>query len=423
MSFAQLEMWGIVCMTIVTVLRIPAVIRFPEQRGLWLVMAAATVSMSFHIRIVADTIEQLIGVSHWTDLFRHLVGLISIAWVLSFVLRITDTRRLSRVLYPLALAVGISLIVLDVLVGPHPRNSLLRSDLTASRMTQAYWWLLLDAHFWMNVACTWVCWRRSRRPTPPYLRTALRLFGLGTAFGAAYMITSMTYLAFRWSFTPTLLPALGSAQAMILAAATSVPLVLAVHVSVGELIALYRLHPLWYSLVQATPEVTFPGTIPHSRIRDLLTSLPQIHKKLYRKIIEIRDALLVLGRYVTPEIALRAHEHISRHPVHADLAEATLTACKLEAARLAKIMGKAPSSTGNIVSDHGGSDRTSEVRWLCSVAQAHRGPLVQAFTETLRRSTDNDGGDASLDFLHKHTGRSSEHTPKSADSQLGRELH
>lgn len=403
MSFEQLEMWGIACMGLVTVLRIPAATRFPEQRGLWLAMAAATVSMSFHIRVVSGLIEQFFGVSHWTDLFRHLCGLITVVMVLNFVIRVTGIRRPIWVVYSVALAVAVALVGLDIFSRPHSRNSLLGSDFTASWTTQLYWWILLDAHFWMNVACVWVCWRHSRHPAPSYLHVALQSFGLGMAFSAAYMATSMAYVACRWSLTPTLLPALGAGEAVFMAAGTAVPLILAIRLAGSEIIALYRLHPLWRILVQSTPEVTFPGTAPHGRVRDLLTSLPRAHAKLYRQIIEIRDVLLILRRYVTPEIVRQAHEHLSSHSVPPALAEATFTACFLEAALHAKISGKIPcSSTGNTLSDHGGSDRRSEVRWLCLVAQARRGPVVQAFADTLRRSTDNDGEGAPLDLLQKH---------------------
>src|SRR5262249_49120185 len=134
---------------------------------------------------------------------------------------------------------------------------------------------------------------------------------------------------------------------------------------------------------------------------DLLIALPQVHTKLYRQIIEIRDAQLVLNRYLTPEITRQAREHVSSHAAPASLSEATFTACTLEGARQAKITGKIPSGSGNTISDHGGSDRKSEIRWLCSVAQAHRSPVIQAFTDTLRRSTDNDGEDAPLDLSKK----------------------
>jgi hypothetical protein len=402
MNFEQVEMWGIACMGVVTVLRVPAAARFPEQRGLWLAMAAATVSMSFHVRVVSDLIERFVGVSHWTDLFRHLCGLITVVVVLDFVIRVTDIRRLSRVVYFLALVVAVALVGLDISSGPHPRNNLLRSDFGASWTTQVYWWILLDAHFWMNVACIWVCWRHSRRPELPYLRVALRLFGLGMAFSAAYMATSMAYVAFRWSLTPTLLPALGAGEAVFMAAGTAVPLILATRLVGSEAIALYQLHPLWRILVQSTPEVTFPGTVPHGRVRDLLTSLPQVHAKLYRQIIEIRDALLILSRYVTSEIVHLAREHVSSHSVPTSLAEATLTACSLEAALHAKINEKIPCRTGNTIFDHGGSDRRSEIRWLCLVAQVRRGPVVQAFTDTLRRSRDNDGEGTPLDLPEKH---------------------
>ncbi|HET9256085.1 MAG TPA: MAB_1171c family putative transporter [Pseudonocardiaceae bacterium] len=384
MSFAQLEMWGIACMGIVTVLRIPAIVRFPEQRGLWLVMAAATVSMSFHIKIVSDTVERFIGVSHWTDLFRHLCSLISVVWVLDFIIRVTGTRRLSRVLYPLAFAVGATLAALDTLAPPHARNNILKSDLSASWMTQSYWWILLDAHFWMNVAGTWACWRYSRPPAPPYLRAALRLFGLGLAFSAAYMGASMAYLAFRWPLAPALLPAFGAGEAVFMAAGTAVPLLLAIRVTGREALALYRLHPLWRVLVQAAPEVTFPGTVPRGRVRDLVSALPRVHTKLYRRIIEIRDALLVLSRYVTPEMTRQAREHVSNHPVPPALSEATFTACSVESARHARITGKIPSGAGSAISGHGGPNRDSEIRWLCSVAAAHRSPVIAAFTDTLR---------------------------------------
>jgi hypothetical protein len=402
MSFTQWEMWGIACMAVVTVLRVPAAVRFREQRGLWLAMAAATVSMSFHIRAVSDLIDQFLGVSHWTDLFRHLCGLITVTAVLNFVIHVTDIRRLIRVVYSVAVAVAVTLVGLDIFAGPHTRNNLLRSELTASWMTQFYWWILLDAHFWMNMVCIWACWRHSRLPTPPYLRVALRLFGLGMAFSAVYMMTSMAYVAFRWSLTPTLLPALGAGEAVFMAAGTAVPLILATRLAGHEAIALYQLHPLWRIVVQATPEVTFPGTVPHGRVRDLLTSLPQIHAKLYRQIIEIRDALLILSRYVTPDTVRQAREHVSSHSVPAALAEATVTACFLEAALHAKISENIPCRTGNTISDHGGSDRGSEIRWLCLVAQAHRGPVIQAFTDTLHRSRDNDGEGTHLDLSQNH---------------------
>lgn len=422
-NFAQLEMWGIASMAAVTVLRIPAVIRFREQRGLWLVMVAATVSMSFHIKFITEMIERSVGVSHWTDLFRHLCGLISVVWVLDFVIRVTNTRRLSRILYSLALVVGVALVGLDILVGPHPRNNLLKTDLTSSWMTQLYWWILLNAHFWMSVACTWVCWRHSRRPALPYARAALRFFGVGTALGALYMMTSMAYLAFRWSLTPALLPTVGSIQAVFMAAATAVPLILAIRIAGGELIALYQLHPLWRLLVQAMPEITFPETVPHGRMWDLLTSIPQVHAKLYRQIIEIRDALLILSRYVTPEITRQASEYVSRHPVPVALSDAALAACIFEAALHKRESGALSSNTGNAISDHGGSDCKSETRWLCLLAQAHRGPTIRAFTDTLRRSTDNGGEDALFDAPRRQVFRRDEHASKSTDSQLGREFH
>jgi hypothetical protein len=215
----------------------------------------------------------------------------------------------------------------------------------------------------------------------------------------------------------------GSIQALFMAAATAVPLVLAIRIAGGEIIALYQLHPLWRVLVQATPEVTFPGTVPHSRLRDLLTALPWIHRKLYRQIIEIRDALLVLGRYVTPEIARRAHEHISRHSVPSAASTAMVTACIMEAALNAKTAGKTPSTTGKTISDHGGSDRSSEVRWLCSVAAAHRSPVVQAFTDTLRWSSDNEGEDNFLELHNERRTLPNEHASQSFDRQLGREFH
>jgi hypothetical protein len=68
-------------------------------------------------------------------------------------------------------------------------------------------------------------------------------------------------------------------------------------------LALYRLRPLWSLLISAQPQVQLPPTALHGP--------PEY--RLYRQLVEIRDAQIALGTYVPPELARWAAEISDEH--------------------------------------------------------------------------------------------------------------
>jgi hypothetical protein len=64
-----------------------------------------------------------------------------------------------------------------------------------------------------------------------------------------------------------------------------------------ELQSLRRLYPLWKGLYSAAPEVML--TPPPSRLADLF-DFQDVHFRLYRRVVEIRDALLLLNADAGP---------------------------------------------------------------------------------------------------------------------------
>jgi hypothetical protein len=85
---------------------------------------------------------------------------------------------------------------------------------------------------------------------------------------------------------------------------------------------------LWRDMTNTAPNVVFPH---HSRVRRLLTVPGQL--SLYRRVIEIRDAIIILCNYTTPEVVQAAERHVSQADVPEDHRNAAITACWLATAR------------------------------------------------------------------------------------------
>lgn len=82
---------------------------------------------------------------------------------------------------------------------------------------------------------------------------------------------------------------------------------------------MWRLHPLQRTFIEAVPHIALDG--PRSRVRQVLGSPSTMRLRLHRQVIEIRDALLVLQDYVTPETMNHARRHITAQALPEELTE------------------------------------------------------------------------------------------------------
>ncbi|GDY30153.1 MAB_1171c family putative transporter [Gandjariella thermophila] len=130
----------------------------------------------------------------------------------------------------------------------------------------------------------------------------------------------------------------------------------------------YRvLHPLWAALRDAIPEITqAAGESDTDQPRD-------IGWRLARRVIEIRDGLLLLAPYRDPSTGAAARpENHGRRPDPAAAAEAAEIAAALRARRA----GAAPAVAVPRPPEHQAEDLAAETAWLRRVARAYRRHLL-----------------------------------------------
>lgn len=219
----------------------------------------------------------------------------------------------------------------------------------------------------------------------PWLRWGLTLLVAGSVIAIGYSIGKTAALAAAWAdidarrVNVEIAPAFASVGAAIMLVGYLCPSLLPqAMAAVQRVRAFPRLHPLWSALREATPEVT--RAAPETR------RIPR--DRLYRRVIEIRDALLLLQPHLSPEITARA-EHVAddlRTPASArDAAvEAARIACALRAYR----EGAAPADRGETFRRPARPTFLGELTWLAAVSTAYRtSPVVGAVLLELREST------------------------------------
>ncbi len=105
---------------------------------------------------------------------------------------------------------------------------------------------------------------------------------------------------------------------------------------------------------------------------------------MYRKVIETRDAILILGEYVAPGALEQARGQVTGHGVPEQRATAAALARVLKEARQAKLDG-ATGQPGEaaalelpaaIHTSQEGGDLADEARFLVDVAQAYAAPAT-----------------------------------------------
>ncbi|HLK73960.1 MAG TPA: DUF6545 domain-containing protein, partial [Streptosporangiaceae bacterium] len=119
--------------------------------------------------------------------------------------------------------------------------------------------------------------------------------------------------------------------------------------------AYWRLRPLWAALRQVIPEVTLPRP-PGVRLN--------IRYRVDRRVIEIRDAELVLRAYSPPEVPGRPETAARSAGLDADTAVAVAEAAVIAAALAARCDGRPPridGTSGDVINLLPGNDLRAEV--------------------------------------------------------------
>jgi hypothetical protein len=367
-----LEATGLISLWLVAILRAPAAIQHPRQRALWLGVCLTAVTTTLYQEPVIQVLGSLIGEANLIDLSRHVSHTISATVLLYFVLVATDRQRHTWLLMAIGAVTVAITIWLNLSAPPH-----VRSTITTPELPLIYWLFCFGFYLVVDVISVAVCWRYGHQAGPRILRWSLWIFGLSRLFGCLLWILFSTYLITHIAVLLSSIPALTGIELLLQATSVLLPGIAAAQHNLAQRHILWTLWPLWQSLTGAIPNINLPGS--GSRLGTLVTTVGTLNWRVYRLVIEIRDAGLTLRAYVTPATVAAAQQFVTARQIPLADLDAAAAACWLETARQAKLAGNSPRSTVSDITSPGGKNLQEEIEFLLNVARFHAGPLPAEF--------------------------------------------
>ncbi|MFE3557504.1 MAB_1171c family putative transporter [Streptomyces sp. NPDC059193] len=368
---------SVVCLWLAVLLRAPGALRSPQQRGLWLAVATAAAAMTLNLPdVVAYAMDRGAGYAHSIGLVRNLIGVFSAGAVLYFVAAAAGGRRLRFVSWTATVGWLAALLALDAAAPAHGTHAM--PPVGDPVPSLAYWLVLISAHVVANTVCVALCWRYSRRTESRGLAAGLRLFGLGTALAGLFWLAYLLKALFGSTWAMPALPLLMNVHGLLRAVAILVPTLFTFRRTASDIATAWHLWPLWRDLVQAVPHVALNKPRAGRMVELLWPPVPR-NLLVYRKVIETRDAILILGEYVAPGALEDARGRVAGRGVPEQRRTAAALASVLQEARRAKLAG-APGQPGEaavlelpaaIQTSAEGGDLAEEARFLVDVAHEY----------------------------------------------------
>ena len=187
MTFS-LETFGVFCMWVVVVLRLPQVIRDRSQRPLWTAVALITVVTTIYMAAVQQAVADLFG-RYATYLGTHLMTVASAAAVLHFILVANRYRRYTPWLFAAAGAVAGGVLRIYVAADPHnPRPGY------APELPLAYFVLVSGFSVVALALCAVLCVYGARRVDHWALRWGLLGLAVGWVANALPWLLNLVWL-------------------------------------------------------------------------------------------------------------------------------------------------------------------------------------------------------------------------------------
>ncbi|MCY0931604.1 hypothetical protein OTB20_36560 [Streptomyces sp. H27-H1] len=292
----------------VTLWRAPSAVRTVKQRALWTAFAALTLSMTLRLPGVMRTLDDGAGVNNLSTLIKHCLGMIAAGAVVDFVVAIArpETGRRLRARHYAALTAMTAMTVLFAFFVPRPHEMTDFFEETAGNGWATVYYLLFVVYLGIAMAtATWLFWGSARHASALWLRTGVRLMGIGTAVGVLYTLMRAGYIASRLAgltdatsdiAVDNVTDALKYLAIAFILIGSSIPAFGVAWRTVQDGRHYRQLQPLWQDLTKVTPDIVLKtGLLRSPRLR------------LYRRVIEIRDAALTLDAYTAGEVRERAH--------------------------------------------------------------------------------------------------------------------
>ncbi|MBK0869277.1 hypothetical protein INP57_20915 [Saccharopolyspora sp. HNM0986] len=364
-----LELGGIAALWLALLVRVPDALRRRDMRSFWATCSGIAAAMALHTDLSCALLRELSGDPQVVHVLRNSVAVAASCLVLH---NFTAYLR-----FPLrkSLPIGFGAVVASALLFTDLRAVGFWSRPVAEGVLGSYWSGFLPLHFAADLTAGLLCVRAVRSGGPPPFRLGMSAYAAGFLLGAGVGIPLAGVGAAVGD--PGLRefgPVVSGLQACCLAIGVGAPLLSAVCADLRKRRGLHAIYPLWMDMIRAVPEVN--RTEVRSRIRALLRSPSAVGTLRYRLIIEIRDAVLVLSHYCSPELAAAARAHAAERASRTGRPEAVVLACWLRRAVLERAGGGPACGAGSALP--GGDDLDEEERFLLEVAEVYRsGPALR----------------------------------------------
>ncbi|SFQ54108.1 hypothetical protein SAMN05421810_10937 [Amycolatopsis arida] len=372
--FSWVEVAGFTSLWLVAVLRAPQAIGHPQQRALWLAVTLIAFTTTLHQEPVTATLGEVVGDATVVVLVKHLCDVVASTAMLHFVLTAMGRRRHAP--YLLSAGVGTMAVLAWINLAHAGEGSLATPELD---LPLFYWAIFFGFHLVSNSCVVAVCLRYWRRADQGPLRWGLLTFGIGTLFACVLWVLFIAYVVTWVPAVLALTPLVTGIEELLQATGAALPAAPGIRRALTSRRDLWVLWPLWRHVTRTNPQVALVE--PRFRLLHVLAPTRLVGLHLYRAVIEIRDAILILSDHVTPELVDRARAHVAgHHPPPPDV-NAAVTACLLSGAPPpATAHGEPPRPGTALAAEMGGEDLRGEIDFLREVVAARRSAVVRTFT-------------------------------------------
>jgi hypothetical protein len=281
--------------------RLPSAIRAPSRRPLCAALLAFALALTFDIPPVYTAFDHAVGIPNLADLIEHSFAIIGVFALLRTLEQLTNapSRRRSRILWILPIAAVAGSALLFAVASPRYEDSDFTDRYGQSPLIVAYWAITIGYFAVILIELARLVIRHSGRCRRTALRVGLRFVGAGVAVGVAYSLLKIgtETLAVSRTNIHRYVGWLDSAALVIGGSLIGIGLLLpaldttwtAAATRLSDRLALLRLRRLWLDVTEHDPDIVLDGR--RSLIADLTTRDPSF--RLYRRVIEIRDAQLI----------------------------------------------------------------------------------------------------------------------------------
>jgi len=365
--------------------KLPHAIRSPDRPALRALCAMlGTFGLAFIVTAppVTPVVTDVLGINNGGRLLGNALTLISAGALQTMMLYLAHTPAQARPKVRLRLIVlAVALIGMTVsLAGAHAVEGQNFVSLNAGYPPVVVYELFYLGYLSLAITDLLTFSIRYARYAEGALRAGLRLVSAGAVVGIFYFVYRVALLVgslTHWDGGDEsgISAALAGTSGILVAVGATLPLwgkyAALPWLRLRQLLSYHRLRPLWSTLYAAVPEValTSEQAMTGSYRRG------EIGIRLYRRVIEIRDAQLILRAHSDPEVVQQVREDAVRRRLTGDRLRATVDAAELVTALRATDRPHEYSGPPDREAPEpmaGDATLTKESRYLELVAEAFR---------------------------------------------------